>query len=117
MSHPVQGVDDVVHQRNRLAILAIVREAPKVEFGFLKETLALTQGNLSRHLQVLEEAGYVHIDKGYRGRRPRTWVRITRDGRKAFAAEVTALRQFLDHVDGGGEASGDGGRGPSDLSP
>jgi DNA-binding MarR family transcriptional regulator len=105
MSHPAQSVDDVVHQRNRLAILAVVREAPKVEFGFLKETLGLTQGNLSRHLQVLEDAGYVGIEKGYKGRRPRTWIRITRGGKKAFAAEISALRAFLETV---GPSDGDG---------
>lgn len=102
MSHPAQSFDDVVHQRNRLAILAVLREAPRAEFSFLKETLGLTQGNLSRHLQVLEEAGYVAIEKGHAGRRPRTWVSITRAGRRAFASEVRALREFLDRVDGGG---------------
>jgi DNA-binding MarR family transcriptional regulator len=100
MSHPVQDLDDVVHQRNRLGILAVTQEAAKVEFGFLKETLGLTDGNLSRHLQVLEEAGYVGVVKGYSDRRPRTWVRITRAGRKAFGREVTALRALLDGLDG-----------------
>ena len=101
MSHPIQGLDDVVHQRNRLGILAVAQEASKVEFGFLKETLGLTDGNLSRHLQVLEEAGYVEVEKGYSGRRPRTWVRITRNGRKAFAREVRSLRDLLDGLGGG----------------
>ncbi len=94
----------MVHQRNRLAILAVVQEAPKAEFTFLRDALGLTQGNLSRHLQVLEDAGYVAIDKGYAGRRPRTWVRITKDGRKALAAEVRTLREFLDRVDGNSSA-------------
>ncbi len=105
MSHPIQGLDDVVHQRNRLGILAVAQEASKVEFGFLKETLGLTDGNLSRHLQVLEEAGYVEVEKGYSGRRPRTWVRITRAGRKAFAREVRALRDLLEGLDGRSERS------------
>lgn len=100
MSHPIQDLDDVVHQRNRLGILAVAQEASKVEFGFLKETLGLTDGNLSRHLQVLEEAGFVEVDKGYSGRRPRTWVRITRAGRKAFAREVSTLRELLEGLDG-----------------
>ncbi len=99
MSHPIQDLDDVVHQRNRLGILAVSREATKVEFGFLKEMLGLTDGNLSRHLQVLEDAGYVKVEKGYMGRRPRTWVRVTRAGRRAFSREVTALRQLLDRLD------------------
>ena len=100
MSHPIQDLDDVVHQRSRLGILAVVQEASKVEFGFLKETLGLTDGNLSRHLQVLEGAGYVEVEKGYSGRRPRTWVRITGAGRKAFARELSALRELLEGIDG-----------------
>jgi DNA-binding MarR family transcriptional regulator len=98
MSHPIQDLEDVVHQRSRLGILSVVQEASKVEFGFLKDALGLTDGNLSRHLQVLEEAGYVEVEKGYHGRRPRTWVRITRPGRKALARELAALRQLLDGV-------------------
>jgi DNA-binding MarR family transcriptional regulator len=101
MSHPIQALDDVVHQRNRLGILAVAQEASKVEFGFLKETLGLTDGNLSRHLQVLEDAGYVVVVKGYKGRRPRTWVRITRTGRGALAREVAVLRDLLDGLDVG----------------
>jgi DNA-binding MarR family transcriptional regulator len=100
VTHPVQDLDDVVHQRNRLGILAMVQEASKVEFGFLKDTLGLTDGNLSRHLQVLEQAGYVKVEKGYSGKRPRTWARITRSGRKAFRTEIQALRGLLDRVDG-----------------
>jgi DNA-binding MarR family transcriptional regulator len=100
VSHPVQDLDDVVHQRNRLGILAAVHEASRAEFGFLKETLGLTDGNLSRHLQVLENAGYVKIEKGYAGRKPRTWIRITRSGRGAFRKEIDALRTLLERVDG-----------------
>jgi len=95
MSHPVQALDEVVHQRNRLGILVVLREARRVEFRFLRATLDLTDGNLSRHLQVLEEAGYVMVEKGYEGRRPRTWVRITASGRRALAAELDALRELL----------------------
>jgi len=98
MSHVAQDFDDVVHQRNRLAILAVAQGSPRVEFKFLREKLDLTQGNLSRHLQVLEDAGYVSIEKGYHGRRPRICVLITKPGKRAFAAEVRALRAFLDDV-------------------
>jgi DNA-binding MarR family transcriptional regulator len=95
MSHPVQHLDEVVHQRNRLGILVVLKEARRVEFRFLRDTLDLTDGNLSRHLQVLEDARYVAVEKGYEGRRPRTWVRITPVGRRALAAELDALRQLL----------------------
>lgn len=89
------NLDEVVHQRNRLAILAVLDEASKAEFGFLQTDLELTAGNLSRHLEILETAGYIGIEKGYNGRRPRTWVRITKAGRAALRAEVAALNELL----------------------
>jgi DNA-binding MarR family transcriptional regulator len=98
MSHPTRSLTEVVHQRHRLGILTIAREVDRVEFQYLRETLELTAGNLSRHLTVLEDAGLVAIDKGYAGKRPRTWVRITADGRAALAAELQALRDLLDGV-------------------
>ena len=101
-SHPSQRLDDVVHQRVRLGILAVLAEADQADFGYLKEALGLTDGNLSRHLQVLEEAGYVRIDKTFEGRRPRTWVGATKAGRAAFAAELAALQDLI----AGAERSG-----------
>lgn len=88
---PTNGLDDVVHQRHRLGILTITGEAGRAEFGYLREALSLTAGNLSRHLSVLEDAGLVQVEKGYKGRRPRTWVRITGRGRSALAAELDVL--------------------------
>ena len=98
-AHPTNGLDDTVHQRHRLGILTITAEA-RAEFGYLRDTLGLTPGNLSRHLTVLEEAGLVHVDKGYQGRRPRTWVRITGPGRAALAAELAALTELVRHHNG-----------------
>jgi DNA-binding MarR family transcriptional regulator len=93
-SHPTNGLDDTVHQRHRLGVLTITAEA-KAEFGYLRDALGLTAGNLSRHLTVLEEAGLVQVEKGYAGRRPRTWVRITSQGRAALAAELAALTELM----------------------
>lgn len=94
--HPTAGLDDVVHQRHRLGILTVTAEADRVEFGYLKGTLDLTAGNLSRHITVLEEAGLVAVEKGYEGKRPRTWVAITTEGRGALAREMAALRALLE---------------------
>jgi len=91
-------LDEVVHQKNRLAILAVLDEASKAEFGFLQTDLGLTAGNLSRHLEILESAGYVAIEKGYSGRRPKTWVQITKPGRAALRAEIAALQKLLGEV-------------------
>ena len=96
--HPSLNLDDVVHQRVRLGILAVLAEAPKADFGELRSILKLTDGNLSRHLTVLEEAGYVSQEKMFEGKRPKTWVSITKPGRKAFDDEVAALRALLDGV-------------------
>lgn len=96
--HPSQQLDDTVHQRVRLGILAVLAEADRADFSFIKETLDLTDGNLSRHLRVLEDAGYVTIEKGYEDRRPRTWVNATRRGRRALTEHLTALQQLIDQV-------------------
>jgi DNA-binding MarR family transcriptional regulator len=100
VTHPALRLDDTVHQRVRLGILAVLSEARRADFAFLRDALELTDGNLSRHLQVLEEAGLVKVEKGFEGRRPRTWVEATRRGRRALEAEMTALRELIARVDG-----------------
>jgi DNA-binding MarR family transcriptional regulator len=95
VTHPTRALSEVVHQRHRLGVLTIALEVEQVEFGYLKDALDLTPGNLSRHLAVLAEAGLVEIEKGYAGKRPRTWVRITPEGRAAVAAELRALRSLV----------------------
>lgn len=95
LEHPTNGIDETVHQRHRLGILTITAEAQRAEFGYLRQTLGLTPGNLSKHLTVLEQAGMIEVQKGYTGRRPRTWVRITSHGRAALAAELAALTELL----------------------
>ncbi|MGW0181667.1 transcriptional regulator [Nocardia sp. NPDC003345] len=99
MTHPTSGLDDIVHQRVRLGILIIAHEARRVEFGFLRTTLELTTGNLSRHLTVLEEAGLVEIEKGYEGKRGRTWVHLTTAGEKALSDEITRLKRIISRVE------------------
>jgi DNA-binding MarR family transcriptional regulator len=103
--HPTNGLNDVVHQRHRLGILTIAAESKRVEFGYLKEALELTGGNLSRHLTVLVDAGLLDMEKGYDGKRPRTWVSITRTGRRALADELAALHALITrHAAPGGGA-------------
>lgn len=91
-------LDPVIHQPTRLRIMAALvglDEGDKADFGFLRDLLGLTDGNLSVHLQRLEEAGYVRIEKTFVGRRPKTWVWATAEGRAAFAAYVDALENIL----------------------
>lgn len=93
--HPLADLDETVHQRARLGILAILNETKEADFTHLKTALALTDGNLGRHLQVLVDGGHVTVRKRSDGRRNRTWVRITATGRRALRSEVEMLRQLL----------------------
>ena len=95
MSHPTADFDEAVHQPNRLAILVLLREAGRADFGYLKQTLGLTDGNLGRHLASLEDNGLIELNKGFEGRRPRTWAKLTPAGRKALDAELRAMRRLL----------------------
>ena len=101
-AHPANGLDDVVHQRVRLGILTIAHEARRVEFGYLRSELELTAGNLSQHLTVLETAGLIEVEKGYEGRRARTWIALTDSGQSALAEEIARLRQLIARVERAG---------------
>lgn len=97
--HPLADLDETVHQRARLGVLAILNETREADFTHLRTALGLTDGNLGRHLQVLVEARHVTVRKKSDGRRTRTWVRITTEGRRALRAEVEMLRSLLAVVD------------------
>lgn len=97
--HPTQALDDVVHHRTRLGILAVLREVDRAEFGYLRDALGLTDGNLSRHLRTLEAAGHIQVRKGYQGKRPRTWLRLTTQGTKALDQELATLRALVTRLD------------------
>lgn len=99
-THPTSELNDLVHQKARLGILAVLAEAERADFTYLKTLLQLTDGNLGRHVEVLAGGGLVHVEKGYAGRRPRTWVTITREGRRALTAEMVAIRELLRRFEG-----------------
>jgi DNA-binding MarR family transcriptional regulator len=98
-THPASELDDIVHQRVRLGILAIAHEARRVEFSYLRDNLELSAGNLSQHLGVLENAGLISIEKGYAGKRARTWISLTKTGRAALVAEITRLKLLISLVE------------------
>lgn len=100
MTHPTAGLSNVVHQRVRLGILTVLRQVSRADFAYLRDSLELTDGNLSRNLAVLEESGYVKIEKTFEGKRPRTWMKITKAGTRALDEEMDALRRLLREVDG-----------------
>jgi DNA-binding MarR family transcriptional regulator len=101
--HPALGLDDVVHQKTRLALLTVLDEAGRADFPYLKRLLGLTDGNLGRHLDILAAQGLIEITKGYEGRRPRTWAAITSKGEHALAAEMASLASLVARFQAGNE--------------
>lgn len=91
-------IDEVIHQRVRLAIVSTLAGVEGLEFGELKTSLDLTDGNLATHARVLEKAGFLAIDKQFKGRRPQTTYRLTDGGRAAFRRYVAHLEQILKHA-------------------
>src|SRR6266576_3261561 len=88
----VDELDPILHERGRLAIMSVLAAAPSLTFTELRDTLEMTDGNLSVHLQKLEERGFVAIDKQFVGRRPQTTCRLAPAGLEAFT-------RYLDHLE------------------
>jgi DNA-binding MarR family transcriptional regulator len=105
-SHPIHRLDDDVHQRVRLGILAVLTSVTRADFAHIKNTLELTDGNLGRHLQVLEQAGLITIEKTAQDGRPRTWLKVTRKGRTALRREMQALNDLIAEIERHDPASG-----------
>ena len=91
-----EGLDRVFHEKARLGIVtSLAGHAGGLGFSELKALCGLTDGNLSRHLQVLEEAGFVEIEKGYEGKRPHTQCRLSDEGRARFSDYLAGLEKVL----------------------
>jgi len=91
-----EGLDRVIHERARLSILTSLLTNPKgLTFNDLKQLCSLTDGNLSRHLEVLEKANLVEIRKGHDQKRPQTTCRITPSGRKRYLEYLSTLEQVI----------------------
>lgn len=90
------GLDRLIHERARLSLLTSLARYPRgLRFGDLKSLCALTDGNLSRHLQVLQEAGLVQIVRSFGRRRPQTTCRLTSNGYKRYAEYLSELEQVV----------------------
>jgi DNA-binding HxlR family transcriptional regulator len=100
-----EGLDRVIHEKARLGVLTSLMSHPKgLAFADLKRLCALTDGNLSRHLAVLQEAGLVDIAKGYEGNRPHTTCRLTAAGRRRFLDYLAVLERVVrDAAEAAGE--------------
>jgi DNA-binding transcriptional ArsR family regulator len=90
------GLERVLHEKARLGIMTSLVSRPEgLLFGDLKRLCALTDGNLSRHLDVLREAGLVEVWKGFENRRPQTLCRLSHEGRQRFVAYLEELEQVI----------------------
>ena len=94
-AHPRLELDEAIHQPVRLSILALLAQSKQVDFAFVRGHLALGESNLSRHLSALEALGYVVITKVFEGKRGRTWLSLSPEGRAAFENHVRVLRRIV----------------------
>ena len=95
-AHPRARLDDLVHQPVRFSLLAGLAQADELEFRFLRDTLQISDSLLSRQASTLEQAGYIAIRKGHVGKWPRTWLKLTPEGRTAFNDHLNTLREIVE---------------------
>lgn len=94
-SHDYRALDDIIHGRVRLAVMAYLSGAGSAEFGTLKARTGVSDGNLSTHLRKLEEAGFVDVEKRFENRKPLTICHLTMMGREAWIAYLDQMRALL----------------------
>lgn len=88
-------LDPLLHSPLRLAVMSLLMTIDEAEFTYLKEKTEATAGNLSVQITKLEEAGYIQVEKGYKGKRPLTTCTITKKGRAAFENYVNTLKGYI----------------------
>jgi len=93
-----RGIDEVIHGRVRLAIMAYLSGAGSASFGELKDQARVNDGNLSVHLQKLEEASYIQVEKRFVGRKPQTLCRLSEPGRDAWIAYIDHIQKLIGSV-------------------
>ena len=91
----MKPLDPLLHSQLRLAVMSVLMNLDEADFVYIKQQTQSTAGNLSVQLDKLAEAGYITIEKGFAGKKPRTTCRITQLGKDAFAAYVDDLRPYL----------------------
>lgn len=91
----MKELDPLLHSQLRLAVMSILMNVEEADFVYLKEKTESTAGNLSVQLEKLSTAGYIAVEKGFSGRKPRTVCRVTSQGIKAFEDYVDALKSYI----------------------
>jgi len=95
---PLLQLDRVIHEKGRLGIMSMLAATPELSFIELRETLEMTDGNLTTHIRTLQEAGYVSVAKSYRNNRRLTTVSMTAAGHRAFADYLALLERIVKHA-------------------
>ena len=88
-------LDRVIHEKGRLAIMSMLAATPELSFTELRDTLKMTDGNLTTHIRTLQEAGYVSVTKSFQNNRPLTTCSLTSPGKKAFTNYINLLEQII----------------------
>ncbi|MGO8699283.1 MAG: winged helix-turn-helix domain-containing protein [Limisphaerales bacterium] len=92
---PFLRIDRVIHEKGRLPIMSLLAACAELSFTELRDTLKMTDGNLSMHIRTLQEAGFVSVTKSYRQQRPLTTCALTPAGRRAFASYIDLLEEIV----------------------
>jgi DNA-binding MarR family transcriptional regulator len=92
---PFLQLDRVIHEKGRLAIMSMLAASPELSFTELRDTLAMTDGNITTHIRTLQEAGYLSVTKSFQNNRPLTTCALTAPGRKAFAHYINLLERII----------------------
>ena len=88
-------LDRVIHEKGRLAIMSALAGTPELSFTELRDTLDMTDGNLTTHIRILQEEGFISVAKSYQNNRSLTTCSLTKSGRKAFAGYIDLLEQIV----------------------
>ena len=97
---PFLQLDRVIHEKGRLAIMSLLAASSQLAFTELRDTLNMTDGNITAHLRTLQESGYVAVTKSFQSGRPLTTFALTAEGRKAFATYIDLLEQIVQQSKG-----------------
>jgi DNA-binding MarR family transcriptional regulator len=95
-----QKIDRTIHEAGRMTIMALLAASPDLAFTEVRDTLNMTDGNLSVHLRTLQEAGYVAVTKSYADGRPRSTAALTAKGRQAFTEYINTLAEIVRQTQG-----------------
>ncbi len=96
--HPLATIDPTIHAPARLMILSYLYVVESADYVFLARMTGMTWGNLATHLNKLEEAGYIEIQKSFKGKKPQSTLRITEQGRFAFRTYRDTMKQVIDDL-------------------